>query len=105
MPSTTPITDSLMNVAGNFKPSTVVVLVQNMRDMEQENEKLKADVARLREAAMNTQAWMRDRGMTDLNFDQALSETASSDAWLKERDAKVRGIYKAMLSAVKKETI
>jgi hypothetical protein len=66
--------------------------------LEQENEKLKADVARLRHSISEVLKseivgdYMVKEDWEPLYWDmyEALSATASSDAWLKERDAKVK---------------
>jgi hypothetical protein len=73
--------------------------MHNMEDydrLEQENEKLKADVARLRECLADASAEYKklphSLGYTITHaqrWDKLLSETAPSDSWLKERDAKV----------------
>jgi hypothetical protein len=68
----------------DFEP--VMTLESACRKLEQENERLKADVAMLRDALNGVMCeWPED-------FDKArsaLSATASSDDWLKEEKAKV----------------
>lgn len=58
--------------------------------IEQENEKLKADVARLLYYIDKASLHVRPT-CTQLydELQEAINATASSDAWLKERDAKV----------------
>lgn len=60
-------------------------LAENYMRLKQENEKLKADVAMLREALVYHQKLTRPISKSI----DALSATASSDAWLKDQKAKV----------------
>jgi hypothetical protein len=59
------------------------------KQLEQENAALKAHVARLREAAIEAKNWLSNFGDTLPELNEAIHATASSDDWLKERDAKV----------------
>jgi hypothetical protein len=69
---------------------------RRMDVLEQENEKLKADIALLRKVLKMHDAWHREYddhdgyGKSEMQVatESALSATASSDAWLKEQKAK-----------------
>ena len=80
--------------------STEIMALSTIETLQQENEKLKADVARLREVInkLEYNEFGAKRFPSEEDVNTALSATASSDAWLKERDAKVRKQRSAMVT-------